>query len=56
MQAIAVPFSIHAQDFIFGAVENICSGKGKKQGDVEISQSNDHEFNDYQSKAVSFTM
>ncbi|HHR0797923.1 TPA: Eco57I restriction-modification methylase domain-containing protein [Serratia marcescens] len=30
MQAVAVPFSIHAQDFIFGAVENICSGKGER--------------------------
>lgn len=28
--------------------------KGKQQGDVEISQSNDHEFTDYQSKAVAF--
>lgn len=28
--------------------------KGKKQGDVEISQSTDHEFKDYQTKAVAF--
>lgn len=28
--------------------------KDKQQGDVEISQSNDHEFTDYQSKAVAF--
>lgn len=30
MEAIQVPFSIHAQDFIFGAVENIFSGKGER--------------------------
>lgn len=30
MQAIAVPFSIHAQDFIFGAVENIITGNGER--------------------------
>ncbi|MFI0400776.1 MAG: Eco57I restriction-modification methylase domain-containing protein [Thiolinea sp.] len=29
--------------------------KGKKQGDVEISQSTDHEFKDYQTKAVAFS-
>jgi adenine-specific DNA-methyltransferase len=28
--------------------------KGKKQGYVEVSQSNDHKFSDYQSKGVSF--
>lgn len=28
--------------------------KGKRQGDVEISRSNDHEFTDYKSKPVSF--
>ena len=30
MEAIQVPFSIHAQDFIFGAVENIFSGTGER--------------------------
>lgn len=30
MEAIQVPFSIHAQDFIFGATENIFTGKGER--------------------------
>ncbi|MFA6062864.1 MAG: Eco57I restriction-modification methylase domain-containing protein [Gallionella sp.] len=30
MQAMQVPFNIHAHDFIFGAVENITSGKGER--------------------------
>lgn len=30
MQLVGVPFAIHAQDFIFGAVENICSAKGER--------------------------
>lgn len=49
MQAVAVPFSIHAQDFIFGAVENICSGKGERYSHAiinppykKISSSSDH--------------
>lgn len=29
MQDMQVPFNIHAQDFIFGAVENITTGKGR---------------------------
>jgi adenine-specific DNA-methyltransferase len=29
--------------------------RGKKQGDVEISQSTDHKFKDYQTKAVAFS-
>ena len=29
--------------------------KGKKQGEVEISKSDNHEFHDYQSKAVAFS-
>lgn len=49
MQAVAVPFSIHAQDFIFGAVENICSGNGERYTHAiinppykKISSSSDH--------------
>jgi adenine-specific DNA-methyltransferase len=49
MQAIAVPHSIHAQDFIFGAVENIQFNKGERYTHAiinppykKISSSSDH--------------
>ena len=49
VQAVAVPFFIHAQDFIFGAVENICSGRGERYTHAilnppykKISSSSDH--------------
>jgi adenine-specific DNA-methyltransferase len=37
MQSLQVPFSVHAQDFIFGAVENILSGKGERYSHAIIN-------------------